>query len=46
MQPAAGDVVQNLIVPGSTATASDRFGAIRSFPSWRPPARASPKSSV
>src|SRR5829696_951225 len=46
MQPAFADVVQNLTVPGSTATAVERFGAIRSLPSWEPVPRASPKSFV
>src|SRR4051794_6436553 len=45
MQPAWEEVVQKLTVPASTATASCRLPAIRSFPSWRPVPRASPKSS-
>jgi hypothetical protein len=46
MQPAFADVVQNLTVPDSTATATERFGAIRSLPSCVPVPRASPKSFV
>src|SRR6266542_3821342 len=45
MQPAAEEVVQNLTLPDSTATAAALRGAMMSFPSWRPWARASPKSS-
>src|SRR5215203_2286533 len=46
MQPARQDVVQNLTVPASTATATDFLAAMMSLPSWRPDPRASPKSSV
>jgi len=44
MQPAFADVVQNLTVPLSAATASARLGASKSFPSCVPLPRASPKS--
>jgi hypothetical protein len=46
MQPARQDVVWNLTVPASAATASARRGAMMSLPSWPPLPRASPKSSV
>src|ERR671919_357824 len=46
MQPALRDVVQNLTVPASAATASARFGAMMSFPSCRRLPRGSPKSSM
>jgi hypothetical protein len=45
MQPAPADVVQNVTVPLSTATASWRFAAMRSFPGWGSAPRGSPKSS-
>src|SRR5947208_3253085 len=45
MQPALADVVQKLTVPLSTATASWRLAASRSFPSWTPVPRAWPKPS-
>ena len=46
MQPARDEVVWNLTVPASAASASARRGAMMSFPSWAPWPRASPKSSV
>ena len=45
MQPAGAEVVQNLILPASTATASALLGARMSLPSWVPLRRGSPKSS-
>ena len=46
MQPARDEVVQNLTVPASAASASARRGAMMSLPSWLPCPRGSPKSSV
>ena len=46
MQPARDEVVQNLTVPASAASASARRGAMMSLPSWPPCPRGSPKSSV
>ena len=45
MQPAVAEWVQNMIFPGSAATAICRFSAIRSFPGCGHLARGSPKSS-
>src|ERR671919_2411897 len=45
MQPARQDVVWNLTVPASAATARARRGAMMSLPSCAPLPRASPKSS-
>src|ERR1051325_2798488 len=45
MQPAVADVVQNSILPLSTATAGDFFVARMSLPWCGPPARGWPKSS-
>src|SRR5215470_2156764 len=45
MQPAVADVVQNLIVPASTATAGSWRLAMMSIPWCEPPARGAPKSS-
>src|SRR3990170_294739 len=44
MQPARDEVVWNLPVPASEASASARRGAMMSFPSCEPWPRASPKS--
>ena len=46
MQPAREEVVWNLTVPASAASASARRGAMMSLPSWLPWPRASPKSSM
>src|SRR4051794_34285624 len=45
MQPAVADVVQNSILPLSTATAGAFRAARMSFPRCAPPARGCPKSS-
>src|SRR5919197_5009718 len=45
MQPALAEVVQNLTVPLSAATAIAFRGARMSMPWWGPPARGWPKSS-
>ena len=42
MQPARAEVVQNLIVPSSAATAGERQVVTMSFPAWRPWPRGSP----
>src|SRR5204863_9253305 len=46
MQPAEAERVQNLILPGSAATASARRGAMRSFPWCGPLGLGAPKSFV
>jgi hypothetical protein len=42
MQPARADVVQNLTLPLSAATAADRHVVVMSMPAWAPFGRASP----
>ena len=46
MQPARADVVRNLTLPASAATASERLVAMMSLPSCAPLPRGAPKSSV
>ena len=46
MQPALAELVQNVTLPSSAATASDFLAAMMSLPWWGRPPRGSPKSFV